>query len=290
MGWVVTAVGAGLILVVLRDLFFTLWHPSRQGSLTRLATRGTWRAFGLRRGRFSEHAGPVGALLAMLLWTALIVLGWALVYAPHMSGGFSFDPRLDPATRSSPLDALYLSLVTTATLGYGDIVPQTAWLRIAAPLQAVGGFALLTAAVSWILQIYPALTRRRSLALRFTHLQRSGAADVLGQLDPSTAAQLLDGLAADVATSRTDLNQYSETYYFRDGDPRASLPATIGYAPALVAAGQASPSPDVRLGAAMLSCALDDFADVLTRRFVATDGSTPRILEAYAADHGHGRD
>ncbi|MFC7876169.1 ion channel [Isoptericola sp. NPDC057391] len=35
-------------------------------------------------------------------------------------------------------------------VGFGDIVPTTPWLRLATtPLQALIGFALLTAAVSW---------------------------------------------------------------------------------------------------------------------------------------------
>nr|WP_281360133.1 potassium channel family protein [Isoptericola halotolerans] len=59
------------------------------------------------------------------------------------------------------VDALYLSLVSLTTVGYGDITPLTPWLRIAAPVEGLLGFALLTAAVSWVLQVYPALTRRR---------------------------------------------------------------------------------------------------------------------------------
>jgi hypothetical protein len=35
-----------------------------------------------------------------------------------------------------------------ATLGFGDIVPESEWLRIVVPAQALIGFALLTAAVT----------------------------------------------------------------------------------------------------------------------------------------------
>lgn len=61
------------------------------------------------------------------------------------------------------VDAPYLSLVTVATLGFIDIVATAPLLRL---LIALIGFALLTGAVTWMRQIYPALTRRRVLPLR----------------------------------------------------------------------------------------------------------------------------
>jgi hypothetical protein len=64
------------------------------------------------------------------------------------------------------LDALYLSTVAMSTLGFGDIVPVDGWLRLVVPVQALVGFLLLTAAVSWVLQVYPAPARRRVLAVR----------------------------------------------------------------------------------------------------------------------------
>ena len=35
------------------------------------------------------------------------------------------------------LDAVYVSLVTVARLGFGDVVPRDGWLRIAVPVQAL---------------------------------------------------------------------------------------------------------------------------------------------------------
>jgi hypothetical protein len=63
--------------------------------------------------------------------------------------------------------------VTLATLGYGDIVPTSDLLRVLVPLEALVGFALLTAALSWVISVYPALSRRRSLARGATLLKGS---------------------------------------------------------------------------------------------------------------------
>lgn len=137
---------------------------------------------------------------------------------------------MDVSGRSAFLDSLYLSLVTLATLGYGDIVPAAAWLRVVAPLEGLIGFALLTAAVSWVLQVYPALARRRALAVRLSMLRKNDAAGVLGDLHETVAAGILDELSEDLVQIRVDLTQYGETYFYGESDPRASLPAAGSYA------------------------------------------------------------
>ena len=70
-----------------------------------------------------------------------------------------------------------ISLVTISTLGFGDVHPATDWLRIVNPLEALFGFALLTVVVAWMLQVYPALSRRRVIALHLSALKRAGTLD-----------------------------------------------------------------------------------------------------------------
>lgn len=179
-----------------------------------------------------------------------------------------------------------MSLVTLATLGLGDISPAESWLRLVSPLEALIGFALLTAAVSWVLAIYPALARRRVLAIRLAHLHRS--APTVDQFDCTMGATLLESLATDVARVRIDFTQYAEAYYFHDGEDHSSLAATIGYAADLAHRGQAARRPDVRLTGDLLASALDDLAAILDERFLHTGGTPTQVFAAYAADHGRG--
>ena len=66
--------------------------------------------------------------------------------------------RIRAVSRSSVFDALYFSLGTQATVGYGDIVPTSPWIMMSAVLQAMSGLALLLAALSWNLSIGRALS------------------------------------------------------------------------------------------------------------------------------------
>ncbi|MDK1342794.1 potassium channel family protein [Streptomyces sp. 378] len=284
-GWLVTLIGAILAVAVLRDVFHTLWRPTGRGEASRWVTAGLWRL--ARRidvgGRVVSVTGPLALAMVAALWTMTMILGWALIYWPHLPGGFSYSSDLNPAQRTGFLDALYLSAVTVATLGFGDIVPADGWLRIAAPLEALIGFALLTAVVSWISQVYPAVTRRRTLALRLAILRRAGhPADRFG---PTMTASLLTSLAADVTQVRVDLNQHAEAYYFHDAEDDTSLAAMAGYAADLAVQGQMSASVEVRTGAALLGRALEDFTRVLNREFLRLDtDDAMTILHAYATD------
>lgn len=287
MDWLITAAGVLVVGVALRDIFHTLWHPSGRGDLSSWVMRAVWWLGRRRRERGTAGVltGPVALVLVILSWITLLVGGGALVYAPHLPEAFLFQSGLDVSGRSDVLDAVYVSAVALATLGLGDVVPTAGWLRIAVPVQALIGFGLLTASVTWVLQIYPALIRRRALAVRLAQLRSIPFDDLL--LDPQTgsAAVLLDGLAGELAQARVDLTQYSETYYFRDGTEEAALPAMIRVAADLASAGRRAPRTDVRLAAVRLGHAVDDFAQVVDDQFLHTGAGADDVLLAYGRDH-----
>ena len=180
--WVIGVAGALLVAVVVRDVFHTLFHPIGHGSIAPQVMRLVWwllRLFPPDR-RIASLTGPLGIAFVVLAWGAIAVLGWSMIYFAQMPNGFAYGSELNPAHRNDLLDSLYVSLVTIGTLGFGDIVPTSPFLRAIAPLEALFGFMLLTAAVSWVLQIYPALHRRRVLALQLSTLREARRADPPG--------------------------------------------------------------------------------------------------------------
>ncbi|MGG7569295.1 potassium channel family protein [Streptomyces sirii] len=266
-------------------MFHTIWHPTRHGGLSRLVMTGMWR-LSLRlttRQRAAGLAGPLGMVCVVAVWALTVAVGWALVYWPHMPQSFSYSSGLVPAEHAGPVDALYVSLVTLATLGLGDIAPAAGWLRVVGPLEALVGFALLSATVAWILGIYPALARRRTLALRLSHV-RGGVTSQ--ELDSDGGAALLDSLASAVSVITVDFLQYAESYYFYDGDENTSLPRQIGHAVNLAERGVSARHPDVRLSATVLRRALEDLADILDERFLHTGAPMASVFASYASDHG----
>lgn len=269
--WIQVFVGIAVIVVVLRDLFHQLLHPHGTGTVARFVTRLVWRVAG-NRTAFRPLAGPlaVGAVLAT--WFGLLVLGWTLALEPIIQSQFAYGTRIP--TRAALADALYVSIVGTATLGYGDIVPSTIAARLLAPLQAVMGFVLLTAGLTWILSIYSPLVRRRALARNIS------VALATNTLSGTPAIEL----SRDFEAVSNDLSMFPSTLFFHDADPTSSLPhQALRLLEALTGEGS---EPGTR----MLRMSVDRFADAVERSEfpMDTDGSdTRQILERYATAHGH---
>ena len=283
----ISAAGLLVVLVALWDIFHTLWHPGGFGRIARWVCQFVWWATKhVLPSHTRQLAGPIGILGTVALWTGLVVIGWTLVYLPHMSDGFYFGSALRPEQSSDALTALYLSLVTVATLGFGDVTPADPVLRLLAPFEALLGFVLLTAAISWILQVYPALGRRRSLAKRLSLLQSSHATAVVAGGEPCVASRMLDAVTDGTIQAETDLLQYAESYYFIEEEEELSLAATLPHALELAEAGRTSSSREVQLAADMLTAAVESLALLLDRAYLKTGSATPEVLASYGADHG----
>ena len=196
---VITLLGALLVLVALRDVFDTLFHPHGRGvvsqTLIRVVGRATRR---LVRGnhRVLSLAGPIAFIGPSWMWFQTWWPGhfrFALIIWPHLPDAFIFAEGLDPAKQDSFVDALYLSMVNLTSLGYGDIVPTSDLLRLLGPLETLIGLGLLTASISWILLLYRVLSDYRSLsheiALLIEAERRSETG--LAEIEPSVAAGCL---------------------------------------------------------------------------------------------------
>jgi hypothetical protein len=240
----------------------------------------------LARGRrqWLAFAGPVALVAVIVSWLVLLVAGWALLIWPQLDNAFRFPPG-DRA--QGGLDALYLSLVTISTLGFGEITPTTAATKLLLPLEAIIGFGLLTASLSWLLSLYPALSRRRSLAYDIFLLRRAERDGGLSlyDLEAETSGTQLGELTSRLVAVERDLTMYPIAYYFAEADERFSLAAAMPYLLELAERGMAPSAPvAVRLQATMLRQAIDDLATTASGDAAA---DTATALRRYANDHAH---
>jgi hypothetical protein len=281
--------GAVLIIAALRDVFDVLFNESGRAVLAHGVTRGVWRTFrglGRRRRNVFSLAGPFALLAVIATWALLLIVGWALVYLPYMPDSFTLGSGVD---RGHPLvDSIYTSMVTLATVGFGDIVPDAPVLRLLTPLEALLGFGLLTASISWLLSIYPVLNRRRSLAYEVNLLIESSEA--LGtevvDLDADAAEAVYSELTSRLVAVERDMATFPIAYYFATSDRRFSLPYAMPKLLVLAERGGAESAPTrVRLRATMLREAIDDFAHAVRNFHGGEPGTTAELLDAYAGDH-----
>jgi Ion channel len=282
-----TALAVLLIAIALRDVFDTLFHETGRAVLSSVIMRGIWRAFRRLGGRRRlALAGPVSLIAVVMSWAALLIVGWALLLMPHMPDAFSFSTS---AHSGRVVESLYLSLTTLTTVGYGDIAPAEGWVRLVAPLEALIGFGLLTASVSWLLSIYPLLSRRRSLAYEI-HLLTEAESDTatgVTSMEPWAAESVYSELMTRLVSVERDMVTFPVAYYFTEADSRFALPAAMPSLLRLAEVGCADEvQAPVRLRATMLREAIGDFARTVATRFHGSSAeTTEELLDDYARDH-----
>lgn len=277
------AIAGFLVLALVGvDVFVTVFHPEGHGGpLTRRQNRlvwASWKATATRRSRRNRWlalAGPVLAALTPIVWAGLLVAGYALVYYPWIAD-FLVSPG---ALRSEWAEAAYVSGITAATLGTGDVVPDLVPLRLLGVLEAFSGFALLSASLSYILSVYQEHAAKTTLASDLAaHFSAAGVDDD----QPWRREAWLERTAERLLHVAHAHAQYPILHYFRPSDERSSLTLQLR---ALVerATGAGDGSPRSHAEQVVLG-ALDEYLAAAHRRFVPGGpggGDEPPIERRY---------
>jgi voltage-gated potassium channel len=90
---------------------------------------------------------------AASIYLLLAAMWFAIYKAVETIHPFAFEQTLTGAIRPQP-DLLYFSLVTLTTLGYGDIVPIGAEVRMLAGLEAAVGVLYVAITVALLVSAY----------------------------------------------------------------------------------------------------------------------------------------
>jgi hypothetical protein len=180
----------GLLLVglVLRDAFETIVLPGRPArawlgftpGLYRLTwPRWAWIARRLPRADWREATlsvfGPLSILVILGVWAAGLVFGLAA-----LQWGLGVELSDDLPGRVGFGEYLYLSGTTFFTLGFGDIVPQSAIGRFIAIVESGTGFAFLALVIGYLPVLYQAFSRREVTIL--VVYSRAGTPPTAGSL------------------------------------------------------------------------------------------------------------
>lgn len=292
MSTVRVVIGLLLALAALHDMFHTLFHPSGRGAMAEFISFRLWRLW--RRSFPGRHstlslAGPLAFLATVLGWGVMIVVGFALIYSPFLDSSFVMAPGLDIHRHESFFDAMNISLGSLITLA-GDFNTNSRWLRFCMGVEAVTGFVLLTASLSWVLSIYPVLEYRRSAAHRLSLLHHAQRFERIGlaSIPERETEELVLALAADVTKIRNDLAQFPITYYFHEDEAQSAWPGALPLAMELARTASGPESREaVRVAGLVLQGAIHDFLSLVAEWFlrIRDEQSDGRLLASYAADH-----
>ena len=276
MSFLAVAVGVVFIVLVAVDIMVTLLHPTARGTLSYAANRMTWSATKwvskrLLRGRGLSYAGPLAVVTNFLAWVFLFWIGFALVYLPFIDS-FAYDPTT-PFKAHGFAEAVYVSGAALTTLGFGDVVPTSMPLRLTIIAEAASGFAALSAAIAYVISIYPLLSQLRGTGIQMADsgaLHLEGAARVVREAGPSELAAAV----RELTENHEHLRRFPVLYYFESGNAEESLSASLRGSTMLLVALHCVPAEEV--GHAHV------YADVLERIVC-------RLLDDFARDFVGGR-
>ena len=263
------ALGLLVLLLLALDVFITVFTPEGHGGpLTRLQARTVWSAWKRMAPRPQQKAdlwlslgGPVLAVLAPATWALLLIVGFGLLFHPWI-GEFLVSPG---ALRTRWLETLYYSGFSASTLGVGDVVADPPVLRLLTVVEALCGFALLSASLSYILAIYRENGRKQTLAselaLRYELRAPSDTGPGQGR------DQWLEYVARELLHITNAHAQYPILHFFRPRDPSGSLALQLSPLMPPASSERDAESPPLR-GEALVAGAVDRYLAAAARRFI----------------------
>ncbi len=160
--WIVSVAGSLLVVLPLADRWLRLGHTVAVVSLVPLLAV---LAVGILLFVFRSQRLSSDGIFATVVVYLLIALLFAQLYLLLLiANPDSFTLPVAAAERPPQLlqsDMLYFSLVTLATVGYGDILPHTEVARMLAMLEAVTGQFYVAVIVAVFVGMYAAQRSRR---------------------------------------------------------------------------------------------------------------------------------
>jgi hypothetical protein len=276
-------VGIVVIGAVLLDAFETIVLPrrvTRQFRLTAWFYRNTWIPWlrmasriksATRRESFLGYFGPLSLIMLLVFWAIGLIFGFALL---QYGAGHHLRLGNEPVTFGL---LVYHSGETFFTLGYGDIVPDSAISRFLAVFEAGMGFAFLGVVIGYLPVVYAAFNTRE---LEISMLDsRAGspptAMELLKRLGCCTDQRVLDEIFRDWEKWSAELLASHLSYpvlsFFRSQHSNQSWLGALTVmldVTALVMAGVDGIRPEqARLTFAMARHAAVDLAQVVNARY-----------------------
>ena len=235
---------------------------------------------------FLASAGALSIVVVIAAWALLVSVGFAFIFWPKFPADFANTSGESQAASTHFVSAFYYSLAALTTLGSTEFTPKGNWVRIISSVESLIGIFLVTASISWVVLIYPALGRMRTLARLASTLVRSQEETGVDLLSGAVESLLAD-LAQRVLRTRVDFIHFPPIYYFQADTEGASLGRFLVLLQELAGRASKDGQPKhIRLGACLLRNSLQDLAEILARKYVGGDPRDPRsIFEAVSRDH-----
>ena len=171
-----------LLIGLLEGLWTTIWVDGAAAPFTARSTTVLWKLFKLvipsKKDKLLSLAGPAILAATVFSWIFFIWLGWTLIfYSDPSSLTVSSKPDFVPTFT----DAGWYSAYTMFTVGNGDFKPHDGAWQIISAFVAFTGMAMVTLAITYVLQVISAVNNKRAFSSEITGIAKTPEEFVIKQ-------------------------------------------------------------------------------------------------------------
>jgi len=157
--------GSVILIANAIDVTWTVLGTHGGGPISGPVLSFAWKsAVALHRRRHHHRAlsfaGSALLVLLLLLWIGLLWLGWLMLFSADRNALISTQSHV-PASLAG---RVYFTGYSLATLGNGDYMPSSKLWQVLTAIMAFSGLATLSMAITFLLNILPAVVQQRTLA------------------------------------------------------------------------------------------------------------------------------
>ncbi|MCA1776815.1 MAG: hypothetical protein LC676_14755 [Loktanella sp.] len=226
MSFLFVGLGTSFVVLAFLDaLWTTLWVDGSAGPLSSRITTWSWRGFlalvGHRQHRTLSVFGPFVLLLIVILWVALLWLGWTLIYAAD-------ERSLLHAHNQTPADwsaRFYFVGYMMFTAGNGDFSPNGGMWQVLGALTNMTGMLLATLAITYVLSVVSAVVGKRAFASQVSGLGETAEEIVANGWNGHDLRSFdlpLSGLSSQLAQLSEQYRAYPVLQYYHAARPEKS--------------------------------------------------------------------
>ena len=247
--------GAGLVLLTLLDLALTTLHVQSESPFSTRLNRLVWWALSgasrlaprQLRDEMLGWALPLMLGANMVTWALAYVSGFALLHLPQIHDPSSF---LTQNPHSDIEDALFFSGAMFFNLGSNEITPVGILSRTLTILEGGAGLLTISLAVTYLLNVYPVISRKAAFADMLNQVT-GGRADGVVAAERYVCEQRYEALAARLDRLNDELlylahahRLYPVLYYVRSREAHESFVRILAVGQGLVATLRYGLDPD----------------------------------------------
>jgi hypothetical protein len=156
------------------------------------------------------YVGPLALVGVVALWIAMLGGGAALLIWPRLGSAYVASNGHTPRDFGT---ALYVAGDSMTTVGASDIAPQTLAARLFYTFVSVVGLVVITLTITYFLEVYNALLRRNTLALKI-HVATAETGDAAEMVARLGSGGSFDRGYSQVAEFAAELTNFKESHHF----------------------------------------------------------------------------